>query len=189
MQDYNYVFAGCFEVTVMVGCCRYPPENQTEQLWEDNRDSVINFIKQAHLGKRDVPVAKKLSCTVHVRRVNYRMVIGKFVVPVLTSLYFLGVKGIVTNENGDAIANVKVMVADREVHPMLTSSTGEFFRLLLPGDHVLIVGIHQPQSHWLGQQWRCIFHVLCRLQFEHEDYATVEHEVSIKASLQQSSSE
>ena len=50
MQDYNYVFAGCFEVSVMVGCCRYPPENETASLWEENQDSVINFIKQAHLG-------------------------------------------------------------------------------------------------------------------------------------------
>ena len=121
MQDYNYVFAGCFEVSVMVGCCRYPPENETASLWEENQDSVINFIKQAHLGS-------------HPTQLSQNCVSGNYYWK-----HDLGVKGVVLDESSNPIANVNITVKDREKHPLFTSNTGEFFRLLLPGDHVLKV--------------------------------------------------
>ncbi|XP_019753079.1 carboxypeptidase M isoform X3 [Hippocampus comes] len=50
MQDYNYVWAGCLEVTLEVSCCKFPPAGQLPALWADNRKSLLAFIRQAHLG-------------------------------------------------------------------------------------------------------------------------------------------
>ncbi|XP_044199935.1 carboxypeptidase M [Thunnus albacares] len=50
MQDYNYVWAQCLELTLEVSCCKYPPAEELPALWTDNRKSLLAFIQQVHLG-------------------------------------------------------------------------------------------------------------------------------------------
>ncbi|XP_072483773.1 carboxypeptidase M-like [Notamacropus eugenii] len=50
MQDYNYIWAQCFEITLEVSCCKYPPEENLPDFWNKKRDSLISFMKQVHLG-------------------------------------------------------------------------------------------------------------------------------------------
>ncbi|XP_061770356.1 carboxypeptidase M isoform X2 [Nerophis ophidion] len=50
MQDYNYVWAQCLELTLEVSCCKFPPAKQLPALWLDNRKSLLAFIQQVHLG-------------------------------------------------------------------------------------------------------------------------------------------
>lgn len=46
MQDYNYVWANCFEVTFELSCCKYPPASQLEKEWENNQESLLTFIEK-----------------------------------------------------------------------------------------------------------------------------------------------
>ncbi|XP_048519633.1 carboxypeptidase M isoform X2 [Dendroctonus ponderosae] len=50
MQDYNYVWYGCMEVTLEVSCCKYPPAYELPKYWEDNKMALIKFIAEAHRG-------------------------------------------------------------------------------------------------------------------------------------------
>ncbi|XP_076015873.1 carboxypeptidase M isoform X2 [Genypterus blacodes] len=50
MQDYNYVWAQCLELTLEVSCCKFPPESELPDMWRDNRDALIHYILQVHLG-------------------------------------------------------------------------------------------------------------------------------------------
>ncbi|KAM5289316.1 carboxypeptidase M isoform 2-T2 [Ctenodactylus gundi] len=50
MQDYNYIWAQCFEITLELSCCKYPREEKLPNFWEDNKASLIEYIKQVHLG-------------------------------------------------------------------------------------------------------------------------------------------
>ncbi|XP_042323557.1 carboxypeptidase M isoform X2 [Sceloporus undulatus] len=50
MQDYNYIWGQCFEITLEVSCCQYPPENDLPSFWNDNKVALIEYIKQVHLG-------------------------------------------------------------------------------------------------------------------------------------------
>ncbi|XP_057710713.1 carboxypeptidase M isoform X2 [Corythoichthys intestinalis] len=50
MQDYNYVWAQCLEVTLEVSCCKFPPADRLPVLWTDNRKSLLAFMRQIHLG-------------------------------------------------------------------------------------------------------------------------------------------
>ncbi|XP_028254506.1 carboxypeptidase M [Parambassis ranga] len=50
MQDYNYVWAQCLELTLEVSCCKFPPADELPVLWTDNRMALLAFIQQVHLG-------------------------------------------------------------------------------------------------------------------------------------------
>ncbi|KAK7801285.1 hypothetical protein U0070_006268 [Myodes glareolus] len=49
MQDYNYIWAQCFEITLELSCCKYPREEKLPLFWNDNRASLIEYIRQVHL--------------------------------------------------------------------------------------------------------------------------------------------
>lgn len=50
MQDFNYVWYGCMEVTLEVSCCKYPPAHELKKYWDDNQLSLIKFLAEAHRG-------------------------------------------------------------------------------------------------------------------------------------------
>ncbi|KAF1526846.1 UNVERIFIED_CONTAM: Carboxypeptidase M, partial [Eudyptes pachyrhynchus] len=98
MQDYNYVWGQCFEITLELSCCKYPPADQLEKFWRDNKVALIEYIKQVHLG----------------------------------------VKGQVTDKNGNPIPNAIVEAKGRpHICPYRTNEQGEYFLLLLPGTYVI----------------------------------------------------
>ncbi|MED6277171.1 hypothetical protein CHARACLAT_010617 [Characodon lateralis] len=50
MQDFNYLHTNCFEVTVGLGCDKFPPEEELFLSWQDNQEALITFIEAAHRG-------------------------------------------------------------------------------------------------------------------------------------------
>ncbi|XP_050292877.1 carboxypeptidase D [Anthonomus grandis grandis] len=50
MQDYNYIVAGCMELTLEIGCYKYPYAKDLPQYWLDNREALIAYIEQVHIG-------------------------------------------------------------------------------------------------------------------------------------------
>ncbi|KAH9640540.1 hypothetical protein HF086_001589 [Spodoptera exigua] len=56
MQDFNYVHSNCFEVTFELSCCKYPPAAEMPKYWELNKDSLLSFIEQTHLGVTGIVV-------------------------------------------------------------------------------------------------------------------------------------
>jgi hypothetical protein len=54
MQDWNYVWMGCKEVTIELSTVKRPPSTQLEQFWQDNRLSMRNYLLQAQYGVRGI---------------------------------------------------------------------------------------------------------------------------------------
>ncbi|XP_017777939.1 PREDICTED: carboxypeptidase D isoform X2 [Nicrophorus vespilloides] len=50
MQDYNYVWYGCMEVTLEISCCKFPSARELPRYWEDNKLALIKFLAEAHRG-------------------------------------------------------------------------------------------------------------------------------------------
>ncbi|XP_061781812.1 carboxypeptidase D [Nerophis lumbriciformis] len=50
MQDWNYVNTNCFEVTIELGCVKYPRAKDLPNYWEQNRQSLLQYIHQVHSG-------------------------------------------------------------------------------------------------------------------------------------------
>ncbi|XP_006812779.2 carboxypeptidase D-like [Saccoglossus kowalevskii] len=54
MQDFNYDFSNCFEITVYTGCCKYPYAKELNQFWRDNAASLIAIMEKVHIGIRGI---------------------------------------------------------------------------------------------------------------------------------------
>lgn len=50
MQDYNYLQAGCMELTIEQLCQKYPYASDLEGIWEDNQEPLMALLAQVHSG-------------------------------------------------------------------------------------------------------------------------------------------
>ncbi|CAH1107843.1 unnamed protein product [Psylliodes chrysocephalus] len=75
MQDFNYLSSNDFEITMELGCDKYPPSSELENEWKRNKDALLNYMWQTHIGikgvvydsqtKRGIPNA-----VIHVKNVT-----------------------------------------------------------------------------------------------------------------------
>lgn len=49
MQDFNYLSSNDFEITLELGCDKYPKAERLAQEWEKNKDALLHFIWQVQL--------------------------------------------------------------------------------------------------------------------------------------------
>lgn len=50
MQDWSYLHGGTYELTLEVGCFKFPKAEELSTYWMDNREALIKFIEQVHIG-------------------------------------------------------------------------------------------------------------------------------------------
>lgn len=125
MQDYNYVWAQCLELTLEVSCCKFPPAQQLPALWSANRGALLAFIQQVHLGQ--YPSVPSPSAGIRTR--------GSLLLSVSA-----GVKGQVFDGSGVPVQNAVVEVKGRNnMSPFRSDKHGEYYRLLLPGNYSFTV--------------------------------------------------
>jgi len=56
MQDFNYLSSNCFELTVELGCHKFPPGKELGQYWKDNVNAFYEFMWQTHIGVKGLVV-------------------------------------------------------------------------------------------------------------------------------------
>ncbi len=71
MQDWNYRYLSCLEVTVELSDTKAPPTSSLERYWDDNREAMLAYLAGAHTGVRgvvaDAATGEPLSARVSVR--------------------------------------------------------------------------------------------------------------------------
>lgn len=54
MQDWNYRYAACNEVTIEVSNTKAPSSTQLPTLWANNRESMLSYLESVHMGIRGI---------------------------------------------------------------------------------------------------------------------------------------
>ncbi|NWY52765.1 AEBP1 protein, partial [Chionis minor] len=94
MNDFSYLHTNCLELSIYLGCDKFPHESELQQEWENNKESLLTFMEQVHRG----------------------------------------IKGLVTDQQGEPIANATIVVAGIN-HNVKTASGGDYWRILNPGEY------------------------------------------------------
>ncbi|XP_047449845.1 carboxypeptidase D isoform X1 [Mugil cephalus] len=76
MQDWNYLNTNCFEVTIELGCVKYPRAKELPTYWEQNRRALLQFLHQVHIGVKgtvsDIEDGTAIpNATIHVQGIEH----------------------------------------------------------------------------------------------------------------------
>lgn len=81
MDDFSYLHTNCFELSVFLGCDKFPHQSELVREWEHNREALLTFMAQVHRGIKGVvrdnegnPIT---NATVSVEGVNHDVKTGE----------------------------------------------------------------------------------------------------------------
>ncbi|XP_032471038.1 carboxypeptidase D isoform X1 [Phocoena sinus] len=162
MQDYNYLWANCFEITLELSCCKYPPASQLQQEWENNRESLITLIEKVHIGvkgfvKDSVTGAGLENATISVAGINHNITTGRFgdfhrllvpgtynITAVLTGYLPLTVNNIIVKEGPATKVNFPLRPTVASVVPDTTEVVVTASTVAIPNSPLGTQSSHQP---------------------------------------------
>ena len=77
MQDWNYYWMGCNEVTIELSNTKWPDASTLPDYWDDNRESMLNYMARVHDGVRglvtDANTELPLEATVEVAGIDHEV--------------------------------------------------------------------------------------------------------------------
>ncbi|KAM8769489.1 carboxypeptidase D isoform 1-T1 [Acanthopagrus schlegelii] len=83
MQDYNYLYGNCLEITMELSCCKYPFAAQLHNEWDLNRESLVAYIEKVHIGvrgyvKEALNGAALTNVSIVVTGIHHNLTTGKY---------------------------------------------------------------------------------------------------------------
>jgi len=77
MQDWNYYWMGCNEVTIELSNTKWPSASTLPGYWDDNRESMLNYMARVHDGVRglvtDADTKLPVAATVEVQGIDHEV--------------------------------------------------------------------------------------------------------------------
>ncbi|XP_067414959.1 carboxypeptidase Z [Emydura macquarii macquarii] len=58
MADFNYLHTNCFEITLELGCEKFPLEEELYSVWHENKESLLSFMEMIHRGIKGIVMDK-----------------------------------------------------------------------------------------------------------------------------------
>ena len=125
MQDFNYLASNDFEITLELGCDKYPPTESLKQEWEDNKKSLIEFMWSAHMGVKGI---------------------------ITDGLTGKGIpKAVIHVRNITRVDRAYRLQEDID-HDVTSARAGDYWRLLSPGEYEVVVQAegYAPQARFVA---------------------------------------
>ena len=110
MQDFNYLFSNCLELTAELSCWKRPPTSNLQSEWENNLDSMLAVLESVHTGVKGKVIVAETGEPLERASVE---VVGRD-------------KQMVTTYRYRHLHNCPAMM-------MFSGYRGEYWRVLLPG--------------------------------------------------------
>ena len=111
MQDFNYLFSNCMEITVELSCEKNPPADSLQSEWELNREPLMAFLEASLGAARGQVTGVSIN---HLVAIINRAPCQ------------------VTQEDGEPADKAVVRVSGHG-KDVVTTSRGEWWRILTPG--------------------------------------------------------
>nr|XP_055068050.1 carboxypeptidase Z-like [Misgurnus anguillicaudatus] len=54
MTDFSYLHTNCFEITVELGCDKFPAEEDLYTGWQENKEALLSFLEAVHQGIKGI---------------------------------------------------------------------------------------------------------------------------------------
>ncbi|KAL7976398.1 hypothetical protein Chor_015462 [Crotalus horridus] len=54
MADFNYLHTNCFEITLELGCEKFPLPDELYKLWHENKEALLKFMEMVHRGIKGI---------------------------------------------------------------------------------------------------------------------------------------
>uniref|UniRef100_A0AAR2J0H2 F5/8 type C domain-containing protein n=1 Tax=Pygocentrus nattereri TaxID=42514 RepID=A0AAR2J0H2_PYGNA len=81
MNDFSYLHTNCFELSIFLGCDKFPHQSELQREWEHNREALLTLMEQVHRGVKGVVSDKEgkpiVNATVSVEGVNHDVMTGE----------------------------------------------------------------------------------------------------------------
>ncbi|KAF6085292.1 AE binding protein 1 [Phyllostomus discolor] len=75
INDFSYLHTNCLELSIYLGCDKFPHESELPREWENNKEALLTFMEQVHRGikgvvtdEQGIPIA---NATISVSGVNH----------------------------------------------------------------------------------------------------------------------
>lgn len=116
MQDWSYLRGGTYELTIEVGCYKFPQAEELAKFWMDNRESLIKYIEQVQMGIKGfvkssigTPIPHAVISVNNIQHVSYTGVDGDFYRLLLPGKY-----NITASAKGYETQTSEVTISDKE---------------------------------------------------------------------------
>lgn len=116
MQDYNLLETNCFEITLELGCDKFPKAEEEADYWLQNKEALINYMMQVHDGVKGVITDAG----------NNNAPIRNAVIKV-----FNLTKPVAGGEDPDQVQYIR--------HDITSNKDGDYYRILIDGHYKLRV--------------------------------------------------
>lgn len=81
MQDWNYVNTNDFEITLEIGCYKYPPRSQLTTFWDENRAALTAYLERVHQGIKGFVMNQEgnplTNATIQVQGIRHQIKVGQ----------------------------------------------------------------------------------------------------------------
>lgn len=75
INDFSYLHTNCLELSIYLGCDKFPHETELPREWENNKEALLTFMEQVHRGikgvvtdEQGIPIA---NATISVSGINH----------------------------------------------------------------------------------------------------------------------